>query len=95
MPDGGALKVVFGVGDIFVDISIIDSGTGIDPKEMGRIFEAYHTTKATGTGLGLMIVQRIIEDHGGEIEIASKPGTGTCFKIRLPRSEHRIRKIKS
>ncbi|MBP5321897.1 MAG: PAS domain S-box protein [Kiritimatiellae bacterium] len=95
MPDGGALKVVFGVGDIFVDISIIDSGTGIDPKEMGRIFEAYHTTKATGTGLGLMIVQRIIEDHGGEIEIASKPGTGTCFKIRLPRSERRIRKIKS
>ena len=94
MPDGGALKVAFGVGDIFVDISIIDSGTGIDPKEMGRIFEAYHTTKSSGTGLGLMIVQRIIEDHGGEIEIASKPGTGTCFKIRLPRSERRIRKIK-
>ena len=93
MGDGGALKVVFGVGDVFVDISIIDSGSGISPEEMGRIFEPYHTTKSSGNGLGLMIVQRIIEDHGGEIELTSKEGVGTCFKIRLPRSERRVRKI--
>jgi two-component system, sporulation sensor kinase E len=93
MPDGGKLEVVFSAGDIFVDISIIDTGIGIPPEQMSRVFEPYHTTKATGNGLGLMIVKRIIEDHGGEIEIASKTGTGTCFKIRLPRSERRIRKI--
>ncbi len=90
-PDGGALKVVFSVGDVFVDIAFIDSGRGIKLEEMGRVFEPYHTTKTQGTGLGLMIVQRIIEDHGGEIDLSSKPGEGTCFKIRLPRSERRVR----
>jgi len=91
MPDGGSLKVIFGVGDAFVDISFIDTGKGIAAEEMGRVFEPYHTTKTKGSGLGLMIVQRIIEEHGGEIELASKPGEGTCFKIRLPRSERRVR----
>jgi PAS domain S-box-containing protein len=91
MPDGGALKIVLGVGDVYVDISFNDTGKGIAPDEMRRVFEPYHTTKAKGSGLGLMIVQRIIEDHGGEIELSSKPGEGTCFKIRLPRSERRVR----
>jgi PAS domain S-box-containing protein len=91
MPDGGALKVVFGVGDAFVDISFVDTGKGIAPEELSRVFEPYHTTKTKGSGLGLMIVQRIIEDHGGEIELASKPNEGTCFKIRLPRDERRVR----
>ncbi len=93
MPDGGTLKVVLAVGDVFVDIAFIDSGGGIKPEEMGRVFEPYHTTKAQGTGLGLMIVQRIVEEHGGEIELSSKPGEGTCFKIRLPRSERRVRML--
>jgi len=91
MPDGGSLKIVFGVGDVYVDISFVDTGKGIAPDEIGRVFDPYHTTKPKGSGLGLMIVQRIIEEHGGEIELASKPGTGTCFKIRLPRSERRVR----
>jgi len=91
MPDGGSLKIVFGVGDVYVDISFIDTGKGIAPDELGRVFDPYHTTKAKGSGLGLMIVQRIIEEHGGEIELSSKPGEGTCFKIRLPRSERRVR----
>ena len=91
MPDGGSLKIVFGVGDVYVDISFVDTGKGIAPEEIGRVFDPYHTTKPKGSGLGLMIVQRIIEEHGGEIELASKPGTGTCFKIRLPRSERRVR----
>ena len=93
MPDGGALKVVFGVDDAFVEIAFIDTGKGIPPEELGRVFEPYHTTKAKGSGLGLMIVQRIIEDHGGEIELASKPSEGTCFKIRLPRNERRVRML--
>ncbi len=93
MPDGGALKVVFGVGDAFVDIAFVDTGQGIAPEELGRVFEPYHTTKAKGSGLGLMVVQRIVEEHGGEIELSSKRGEGTCFKIRLPRSERRVRML--
>ena len=94
MPDGGSLRIVFGVGDAFVDISFIDSGVGIPKEDMGGIFEPYHTTKKKGSGLGLMIVQRIVEDHAGEIEVASKPGQGACFKIRLPRNERRVRMLK-
>ena len=95
MPDGGALKVVFAVGDAYVDISFSDTGKGIAADELSRVFEPYHTTKAKGSGLGLMIVQRIIEEHGGEIELTSKLEEGTCFKIRLPRSERRVRMLKT
>ena len=91
MPDSGALRIVVSAGDVYVDIAFIDTGKGIAPEEMQRVFEPYHTTKRTGTGLGLMIVQRIIDEHGGEIELSSKPGAGTCFKVRLPRSERRVR----
>ena len=91
MPDSGALRIVVSAGDVYVDIAFIDTGKGIAPGEMQRVFEPYHTTKRTGTGLGLMIVQRIIDEHGGEIELSSKPGAGTCFKVRLPRSERRVR----
>ena len=93
MPDGGNLKIAFGVGDTFVDVSFLDSGCGIAMEEMGHLFDPYYTTKPEGTGLGLMIVRRIIEDHGGEIEVASKSGEGTRFKIRLPRNERRIRML--
>lgn len=91
MPDGGTLTIIFEVGDIYIDIAFIDSGHGITPEALRQVFEPYHTTKTQGSGLGLMIVQRIIEDHGGEIELSSKAGEGTNFTIRLPRSERRIR----
>ncbi|MCL1920136.1 MAG: ATP-binding protein [Kiritimatiellaeota bacterium] len=95
MPDGGSLKIAFGVGDAFVDISFMDTGCGIVAAEMGHVFDPYYTTKPDGTGLGLMIVRRIVEDHGGEIELATKPGQGTCFKIRLPRNERRVRMLEA
>ena len=94
MSDKGSLRIVFNVGDAFVDISFIDSGVGIPQENLGSIFEPYHSTKKKGSGLGLMIVQRIVEDHGGEIEVASKLGQGACFKIRLPRNERRVRMLK-
>jgi len=94
MPDGGTLKIAFGVGDAFVDLSFMDTGCGIATAEMGHVFDPYYTTKPNGTGLGLMIVRRIVEDHGGEIELATKPEQGTCFKIRLPRNERRIRMLR-
>ena len=93
MPDGGALKIVFTVDDVYVNIAFYDNGSGISEKDMRHIFEPYNTTKEEGSGLGLMIVQRIIDDHGGEIELSSKKDEGTCFKIRLPRSERRIRML--
>lgn len=95
MSDGGRLHILFSVSDSFVDITIRDNGKGIPQEELGRLFEPYHTTKDKGNGLGLMIVKRIVEDHGGEIEVASKEGAGTSFKIRLPLAERRIRRIPS
>ncbi len=65
-------------------IRITDNGTGIPPEHMGSLFEPYHTTKSGGTGLGLLIVRRIIREHGGEIEIHSQPDEGTIILIHLP-----------
>ena len=93
MPDGGAIKIAFTVGDAFLCIAFQDTGNGIAPQDMARLFEPYHTTKQQGSGLGLMIVQRILQDHGGQIEISSKPGTGTCFRISLPLAERRVRML--
>lgn len=93
MPDGGKLDIAIAVGDSFVAIDFVDSGIGIPEESMGRIFEPYHTTKAKGNGLGLMIVKKIVEAHGGQIEVASREGKGTRFRIQLPRAERRIRKL--
>jgi len=93
MQDGGALRIVFTVDDVWVTFSVFDNGCGIPEEELGRIFEPYHTTKTDGNGLGLMIVRRIIQEHGGEIEVLSKVDVGTCFRIRLPRHERIIRKL--
>jgi two-component system, sporulation sensor kinase E len=65
-------------------VSISDNGTGIPPEQMGSLFEPYRTTKSSGTGLGLLIVRRIIREHGGEIEIQSQPDQGTNILIHLP-----------
>jgi two-component system, sporulation sensor kinase E len=68
-------------------ISIEDNGTGISPEHMGALFEPYRTTKSSGSGLGLLIVRRIIREHGGEIEIDSKENSGTRIHIHLPRGD--------
>jgi signal transduction histidine kinase len=61
-----------------------DTGVGIPTDTISKIFDAYYTTKEEGTGLGLMIVYQIIREHGGRIEVASKPGSGTTFTVVLP-----------
>ena len=91
MPDGGQLKIVLFTTDEYLGISFRDSGVGIPPEEFSRIFEPYHTTKASGSGLGLMIVQRIVQDHGGQIEVMSKADAGTGFTVLLPLVERGIR----
>jgi PAS domain S-box-containing protein len=65
-------------------IEISDTGYGIKPEDQDRIFDPFFTTRPTGTGLGLSITKRIIEEHGGRIEVSSKTGNGTSFSIYLP-----------
>jgi signal transduction histidine kinase len=67
-----------------VRVEINDTGRGIDPDDIAKIFEPYYSTKETGTGLGLAIVKKAIDDHGGSISVSSKPGSGTTFTIILP-----------
>lgn len=95
MPDGGRLKIVLYTTSDLLGISFRDSGVGIRQEDFGQIFEPYHTTKSGGTGLGLMIVQRIVQDHGGQIEVVSKPDAGTAFTVLLPLADRRIRLLKA
>ena len=87
---GGSLTISTGqlpVGDPRspgIEISFADTGRGIDPDKLPHIFEPFYTAKPGGTGLGLAIAQRIIESHGGTIDVESRPGQGTTFKVRLP-----------
>ena len=63
---------------------ITDTGRGIDPEHINKIFEPYFSTKETGTGLGLAIAKKVVEGHDGAIYVTSKPGEGTTFTVELP-----------
>jgi signal transduction histidine kinase len=65
-------------------VQISDTGTGITPENMSRLFEPFFTTKQNGTGLGLAVTQRIIEEHEGSIRVESRSGQGTTFTVLLP-----------
>ncbi|MDA0322707.1 MAG: ATP-binding protein [Verrucomicrobia bacterium] len=95
MPDGGRLTISVISSDRGIAVSFQDSGVGIDAGRFGRIFDPYHTTKSEGSGLGLMIVQRIIEDHDGQLEVTSEENVGTTFTIFLPFSDRRMRVLKT
>lgn len=86
MPRGGKLSMrIEPVGEASVCLSVADQGVGIAPEDWEKIFEPYFSTKEAGVGLGLAITRRIIQEHGGEIEVASIPGSGTQFRVRLLR----------
>ena len=88
MEGGGILSVaLFSMTDRRIRIEVRDTGVGIDPKDLDRIFDPYFTTKSSGTGLGLAIVQKIIEAHRGEIQVASTPGLGTTVSVILPEGD--------
>lgn len=85
MDKGGVLTVkARPVKGQWLQIEIIDTGTGIAKEDLGRIFDPYFTTKPSGTGLGMAIVQKILTAHHGEIKVESEPGTGTRAMILLP-----------
>jgi two-component system, sporulation sensor kinase E len=93
MRTGGVLRVETEWEDPFVRITFVDNGGGISPKDMSKIFEPYYTTKAGGSGLGLLIVRRIVREHGGEIDLVSHDGEGLEFTIRLPLRERLARML--
>ena len=84
-PRGGAVRLRGAVDDCGVRIEVQDAGPGIPSNNQHRIFQPFFTTKATGTGLGLAVVKRIVEAHGGEVTLGSAEGQGTTFTVRLPR----------
>lgn len=88
---GGTLTVATGSSAEAASVSVTDTGTGIPPEQLTRIFEPFYTTKERGTGLGLMVVQRIVRDHGGRIEVDSRVGQGTTFRVWLPLADKRPR----
>lgn len=95
MGKGGILHVSTDMTSDHVVVSFRDTGGGISPENMRKLFQPYFTTKREGTGLGLMIVQRIVRDHGGEIEIESDLGRGATVRILLPLQERRMRLLKA
>ena len=95
MPDGGTLTIATTFNDDEVRVSFTDTGKGISAEHLGSLFQPFFTTRGTGTGLGLMIVRRIIRDHGGEIDIESRLGQGTRFTLFLPLVEKKIRLLEA
>jgi signal transduction histidine kinase len=91
MRSGGILRIGSGADETHVFVSFSDTGGGIPPENISRVFEPYFTTKSTGSGLGLLIVRRIVRAHGGEIVIESEPNRGVTLTIRLPRADRRVR----
>lgn len=95
MTKGGTLSLVTGEGTEGVWVSVADTGGGIPQEQINRIFEPFYTTKKKGSGLGLMIVQRIVRAHGGRIELESQVGRGTTFRIWLPLHERKPRLLEA
>ncbi|TAK92927.1 MAG: PAS domain S-box protein [Verrucomicrobia bacterium] len=89
MTKGGTLTLQSGESADGVWVSVADTGGGIPQEQINRIFEPFYTTKKKGSGLGLMIVQRIVRAHGGRIELESHVGKGTTFRLWLPLHERR------
>src|SRR3989442_4774505 len=87
MPQGGTLRIrCEAAGDHRVSIAFTDSGIGIKPEHLQRIFDLYFTTREKGSGIGLSMVYRTVQMHDGEIEVQSTPGAGTTFRVLLPQA---------
>jgi signal transduction histidine kinase len=91
----GTLRIRTDLDDKDVMVSFTDTGGGMSAENLSRAFEPYFTTKASGTGLGLLIVRRIVREHGGELSIESSQGKGLTLTIRLPYVDKRIRMLEA
>jgi PAS domain S-box-containing protein len=84
VPPGGRIQVRTRDAGDHAELAVSDEGPGIPPEVQARMFEAFYTTKAHGSGLGLSIVRRIVEAHGGSVSCETGPGRGTAFRVLLP-----------
>lgn len=89
MQDGGLLDIVAETDDAFVNLRVRDTGCGIERDAISKIYEPFFTTKDGGHGLGMMIVMRIMREHGGQVGIDSTPGEGTLVTLQFPRPDRR------
>ena len=87
----GELEIVCDFDDDFLNIAFADNGDGIHHLNLSNVFEPYYTKKEDGNGLGLMVVERIIREHGAELSISSEPDKQTVFAIKFPRSSKKTR----
>ncbi|MFI5358206.1 MAG: nitrogen regulation protein NR(II) [Opitutales bacterium] len=95
MQPGGRLRIKARTDDDNVYLAFGDSGSGIKQEHLVRLFQPYHTTKPGGHGLGLMVVQRIMREHGGQVGIESKEDVGTVVTLQFPRKDRRVRMLQS
>jgi two-component system, sporulation sensor kinase E len=91
----GILRIRTDHDDTHVLVSFTDTGGGMSAENLSRVFEPYFTTKSSGTGLGLLIVRRIVREHGGELSIESSEGKGLTLTIRLPYIDRRVRMLEA
>ena len=83
-PAGATVTIKTRPVEGFVEIAVIDRGSGIAPEHRESIFNPFFTTKPSGVGLGLAIVSKIVDEHGGQILVDSEPGKGSVFRVLLP-----------
>lgn len=93
MQPGGRLNLKLRADDDSVYVALADTGSGIKAEDLAKLFQPYHTTKVSGHGLGLMIVQRILREHGGHVGIESKEGVGTVVTLQFPQKHRRVRML--
>jgi signal transduction histidine kinase len=95
MKNRGLLRIRTDRDDSHVIVRFSDTGGGMSAENLSRVFEPYFTTKTAGTGLGLLIVRRIVREHGGELSIESSEGKGLTVTIRLPHIDRRVRMLEA
>jgi signal transduction histidine kinase len=91
MPEGGELRLggrILPIGNAAsLQLWVADTGQGITETDLPHIFEPFFSTKEEGSGIGLALVYRVVQDHGGQIEVRSQAGSGTTFLLTLPSSD--------
>jgi two-component system, sporulation sensor kinase E len=93
MQAGGVIRIRLAADNEWVFIHVADTGAGIAEQDLAKVFRPYYTTKKDGSGLGMMIVERIMRAHGGSIGIDSRPGAGTVITLQLPHKNRRVRML--
>lgn len=94
MQPGGVLRIKTRCDDQSVYLLFGDTGSGIKQEDLVKLFQPYHTTKEGGHGLGLMIVQRIMREHGGHVGVESNPGVGTVVTLQFPQKNRRVKMLR-